>query len=104
MLCRDPAAEPTLGALHSVRDAGYGAVLCRRPPADPGASCAPFHRGVREELAEAGRGAVLPQRLQALRRRAHGADPDAYWAAGLALVWEDPARALPEDEPLQGDL
>lgn len=74
------------------------------PPADPGASCAPYHRGLREELAEAGRGAVLPQRVQALRVRAHGADPDAYWAAGLALVWEDPERALPEDEPLQGDL
>ncbi|MYT24510.1 hypothetical protein GTW69_30235, partial [Streptomyces sp. SID7760] len=45
-----------------------------------------------------------PVRLQALRARAHGADPDAYWADGMALVWDDPARALPEDEPLQGDL
>lgn len=104
VLCRAPHAEPTLGALHALRDAGYGVVVCRRPPADPGASCAPYHRGLREELAEAGRGAVLPQRVQALRVRAHGADPDAYWAAGLALVWEDPERALPEDEPLQGDL
>ncbi|MGO4459254.1 trypsin-like peptidase domain-containing protein [Streptomyces sp. M-16] len=104
VLCRAPGAEPTLGALHVLRDAGYGVVVCRRPPADPGASCAPYHRGVREELAEAGRGAVLPLRVQALRGRAYGADPDAYWAAGLALVWEDPARALPEDEPLQGDL
>ncbi|GAA3376820.1 trypsin-like peptidase domain-containing protein [Streptomyces racemochromogenes] len=104
VLCRAPDTEPTLGALHSVREAGYGVVVCRRPPADPGASCAPFHRGLREELAEAGRGAVLPQRLQALRQRAYGADPDAYWAAGLALVWDDPARALPEEEPLRGDL
>ncbi|MFF4369875.1 trypsin-like peptidase domain-containing protein [Streptomyces sp. NPDC001594] len=104
VLCRDPAAEPTLGALHSVRDAGYGVAVCRRPPADPSASCAPFHRGLHEEFAEAARGTVLPLRLQALRQRAHGADPDAYWAAGLALVWEDPDRPLPEDEPLQGDL
>ncbi|MET9606276.1 trypsin-like peptidase domain-containing protein [Streptomyces sp. NPDC006512] len=104
VLCRTPDADPTLGALHSVHDAGYGVAVCRRPPGDPGASCAPFHRGLREELADAGRGAVLPLRLQALRARAHGADPDAYWAAGTALVWQDPARALPEDEPLQGDL
>ncbi|OKK20629.1 hypothetical protein AMK16_09245 [Streptomyces sp. CB00455] len=102
--CRAPALEPTLGSLHAVRDAGYGVVVCRRPPADPGVSCAPFHRGLREELADAGRAEVLPLRLQALRGRAHGADPDAYWAAGAALVWDDPARTLPEDEPLQGDL
>ncbi|MEU9030806.1 trypsin-like peptidase domain-containing protein [Streptomyces sp. NPDC048383] len=104
VLCRAPGTEPTLGALHLVRDAGYGLAVCRRPPGDPGASCAPFHRGLREELVDAGRGAVLPLRLQTLRARAHGADPDAYWAAGAALVWEDPARALPADEPLQGDL
>ncbi|MGP3688431.1 VMAP-C domain-containing protein [Streptomyces sp. IBSNAI002] len=102
--CRAAAEEPTLGSLHAVGDAGYGVVVCRRPPADPGASCAPFHRGLREELADAGRAEVLPLRLQALRGRAHGADPDAYWSAGAALVWNDPARALPEDEPLQGDL
>ncbi|WP_412076760.1 trypsin-like peptidase domain-containing protein [Streptomyces xanthophaeus] len=102
--CRAAALEPTLGSLHAVRQAGYGVVVCRRPPADPGVSCAPFHRGLREELADAGRAQVLPLRLQALRGRAYGADPDAYWAAGTALVWDDPARALPEDEPLQGDL
>ncbi|MFF4317680.1 trypsin-like peptidase domain-containing protein [Streptomyces sp. NPDC001568] len=104
VLCREPGTEPTLGALHLVRDAGYGMAVCRRPPGDPGASCAPFHRGLREELVDAGRGAVFPLRLQTLRARAHGADPDAYWAAGAALVWQDPTRALPEDEPLQGDL
>ncbi|MGW0390959.1 VMAP-C domain-containing protein [Streptomyces sp. NPDC003042] len=104
VLCRAPGLEPTLGALHAVRDAGYGVVVCRRAPAGPGVSCAPFHRGLREELAEAGRGAVLPLRLQALRQRQYGADPDAYWAAGMALVWDDPTRVLPEDEPLQGDL
>ncbi|WP_411101926.1 trypsin-like peptidase domain-containing protein [Streptomyces sp. cmx-4-9] len=102
--CRAPDAEPTLGSLHAVRDAGYGVVVCRRPSADAGASCAPFHRGLREELAGAGRAQALPERLRALRGRAYGADPDAYWAAGTALVWDDPARALPEDEPLRGDL
>ncbi|MEU3774061.1 trypsin-like peptidase domain-containing protein [Streptomyces sp. NPDC032472] len=102
--CRAADAEPTRGSLHAVRDAGYGVAVTRRPPADPGESCAPFHRGLREELTEAGRGAPLPVRVQALRARAHGADPDAYWADGMALVWDDPARALPEDEPLQGDL
>ncbi|GHI87431.1 VMAP-C domain-containing protein [Streptomyces xanthophaeus] len=102
--CRAAALEPTLGSLHAVRQAGYGVVVCRRPPADPGVSCAPFHRGLREELAEAGRAQALPLRLQALRGRAYGADPDAYWAAGTALVWDDPARPLPEDEPLRGDL
>ncbi|RSS63986.1 trypsin-like peptidase domain-containing protein [Streptomyces sp. WAC06614] len=101
--CRSADCEPALGALHAARRAGYGIVLCRRPP--PGeTSCAAFHRGLREELAEAGRGAPLPLRLQSLRVRAHGHDPDAYWSAGLGLVWEDPARPLPEDEPLQGDL
>ncbi|MFJ9337831.1 trypsin-like peptidase domain-containing protein [Streptomyces sp. NPDC101733] len=104
VLCRAPDREPTLGALHFVRDAGYGVAFCRTPPGDPGESCAPFHRGLREELAEAGRGAVLPVRLQALRARTHGGDPDAYWAVGTALVWDDPGRPLPEDEPLQGDL
>ncbi|MFC6983637.1 trypsin-like peptidase domain-containing protein [Streptomyces cirratus] len=73
-------------------------------PADPRASCEPFHRGLREELADAGRAVVLPARLQTLRGRAYGADPDAYWAVGTALVWQDPQRPLPEDEPLQGDL
>ncbi|MGW7434959.1 VMAP-C domain-containing protein [Streptomyces sp. NPDC054849] len=102
--CRAADQEPTLGSLHAVRDTGYGVAVTRRPPQDPGASCAPFHRGVREELADAGRAEVLPLRLQALRGRAYGADPDAYWAAGTGLVWEDPARPLPDDEPLQGDL
>lgn len=102
--CRAADQEPTLGSLHAVRDAGYGVVVTRRPPPGPGGSCAPFHRGVREELADAGRAEVLPLRLQSLRGRAYGADPDAYWAAGTGLVWEDPARPLPEDEPLQGDL
>ncbi|MFJ6794427.1 trypsin-like peptidase domain-containing protein [Streptomyces sp. NPDC091268] len=102
--CRAPWLEPTPGALAAVRAAGYGVAVCRRPPPQPGASCEPYHRGLREELADAGRGAALPLRLQALRCRVHGADPDAYWAAGTALVWNDPARPLPEDEPLQGDL
>ncbi|MET9882589.1 trypsin-like peptidase domain-containing protein [Streptomyces sp. NPDC006430] len=102
--CRAADEEPTRGSLHAVRDAGYGVAVSRRPPADPAAPCAPFHRGLREELTEAGRGALLPVRFQALRARAHEADPDAYWADGTALVWDDPSRALPEDEPLQGDL
>ncbi|MEU4727076.1 trypsin-like peptidase domain-containing protein [Streptomyces sp. NPDC023588] len=102
--CRAADQEPTLGSLHAVRDAGYGVAVTRRPPPGAGGSCAPFHRGLREELAEAGRGEVLPLRLQELRGRAYGADPDAYWAAGAGLVWEDPARPLPHDEPLQGDL
>jgi hypothetical protein len=102
--CRAADEEPTLGALHSVQQAGYGVAVTRRPPEDPAASCAPFHRGLREELTEAGRGEPLPERLRALRGRAFGADPDAYWAEGMALVWDDPARPLPDDEPLQGDL
>ncbi|KMO98775.1 VMAP-C domain-containing protein [Streptomyces roseus] len=102
--CRAAEEEPTRSSLYGIRDAGYGVAVTRRPPQDPAADCAPFHRGLREELTEAARGAPLPVRLQALRARAHGADPDAYWADGMALVWDDPARALPEDEPLQGDL
>ncbi|MFI8102043.1 trypsin-like peptidase domain-containing protein [Streptomyces sp. NPDC086023] len=97
------AVHCRMGSLHAVQRAGYGVLLCRRPPLG-GASCAPFHRGVREELAEAVRGDALPLRMQALRIRAHGRDPDAYWAAGMGLVWDDPARPLPDDEPLQGDL
>ncbi|WP_405449552.1 trypsin-like peptidase domain-containing protein [Streptomyces erythrochromogenes] len=102
--CRAADQEPTLGALHAERDAGYGVAVTRRPPPDPGVSCAPFHRGLREELADAGRAEVLPLRFQTLRGRAYGADPDAYWAAGAGLVWEDPARPLPDVEPLHGDL
>ncbi|MFE2124621.1 VMAP-C domain-containing protein [Streptomyces amritsarensis] len=102
--CRAADQEPTLGSLHAVRDAGYGVAVTRRPPPDPGVSCAPFHRGLREELADAGRAEVLPLRFQTLRGRAYGADPDAYWAAGAGLVWEDPARPLPDVEPLHGDL
>ncbi|MFB8399338.1 VMAP-C domain-containing protein [Streptomyces yangpuensis] len=102
--CRAADQEPTLGSLHAVRDAGYGVAVTRRPPPDPGVSCAPFHRGLREELADAGRADVLPVRLQTLRGRAYGSDPDAYWAAGAGLVWEDPARPLPDVEPLHGDL
>ncbi|MEV7420604.1 trypsin-like peptidase domain-containing protein [Streptomyces sp. NPDC089919] len=92
-----------LGSLHTVQRAGYGVLLCRRPAAG-GASCAPFHRGTREELAEAVRGDALPLRVQALRIRMHGRDPDAYWASGVGLVWDDPSRPLPDAEPLQGDL
>ncbi len=102
--CRAAEQEPTLGALHAERDAGYGVAVTRRPPPDPGVSCAPFHRGLREELADAWRAEVLPLRFQTLRGRAYGADPDAYWAAGAGLVWEDPARPLPDVEPLHGDL
>ncbi|WP_030209818.1 trypsin-like peptidase domain-containing protein [Streptomyces sp. NRRL S-87] len=96
-------AHCRMGGLHAVQRAGFGVVLCRRPPAG-GGSCAPFHRGVKEELAEAVRGDALPVRLQALRGRAYGRDPDAYWATGLGLVWDDPRRPLPTVDPLQGDL
>ncbi|QES48286.1 hypothetical protein DEJ50_11115 [Streptomyces venezuelae] len=94
-----------LGGLHEVREAGFGVAVARRPPPGPApASCAPFHRGVRDLLAETGRAGYLPLRLLTLRGRAHGRDPDSYWAAGLSLVWEDPDRPLPSDEPLHGDL
>ncbi|MDJ0379292.1 trypsin-like peptidase domain-containing protein [Streptomyces sp. G-G2] len=102
--CRAADLDPTLGSLHSAQRAGYGVVLCRRPPADPTVTCAPFHRALREELADARHAGVLALRLQSLRGRAHGRDPDAYWADGLGLVWDDPGRPLPDDEPLQGDL
>ncbi|MEV8531050.1 trypsin-like peptidase domain-containing protein [Streptomyces sp. NPDC051211] len=93
-----------LGGLHEVREAGFGVSVARRLPPGPPVSCAPFHRGVREVLTEAGGAGPLPLRLLALRGRAYGRDPDAYWAAGMGLVWEDPQRPLPFDEPLQGDL
>ncbi len=102
VLCRsaDPGADP--GALRQVMDGGHDVVLWRREPVGRDGVCADFHRGATGTVAHAGQADRLPSTVWHLRADLEDGVPEAYWAEGVALLYDDPTRPLPgTDQPLE---
>ncbi|MFE6884069.1 trypsin-like peptidase domain-containing protein [Streptomyces sp. NPDC057702] len=102
VLCRaaDPGADP--GALRQVMDGGHDVVLWRREPVGRDGVCADFHRGAIGTVSGAGQADRLPAALWRLRADLEDGVPEAYWAAGITLLYDDPTRPLPgADQPLE---
>jgi hypothetical protein len=98
VLCR--SAETAPEALHRLIRCGYAIALWRREPIGPDRVCADFHRGVPRTVHAAGTAAGLPAALAALRAAVAEGVPEAYWSAGLALLYDDPTRPLPGTDEL----
>ncbi|MFE2164389.1 SAV_2336 N-terminal domain-related protein [Streptomyces sp. NPDC059447] len=89
--------------LHELIDAGHSIVLWRREPVAPGSSYADFEQGIDHLVREARTPAALPAALAELRAQLAEGDPEAHWASGLALLYDDPTRPLPGPDPLTED-
>jgi hypothetical protein len=98
VLCRSGHDAPE--ALHALVRGGYAVALWRREPVDQDAVCAEYHRGVAGTVRTARTAAALPAELSALRARAAAGVPEAYWARGLTLLYDDPTRPLPGTDEL----
>ncbi|MBB5936917.1 VMAP-C domain-containing protein [Streptomyces zagrosensis] len=102
VLCRaaDPGADP--GALRQVMEGGHDVVLWRREPVGRHGVCADFHRGATGTVSNAGQADRLPAAVWRLRADLDAGVPEAYWAEGVALLYDDPTRPLPgTDQPLE---
>ncbi|MET3985032.1 hypothetical protein [Streptomyces sp. PvR034] len=71
-----------------------------REPVASGAARTAFWRGIDRLLSGARTSAALPAALTELRSRLAADDPEAHWAEGLALLYDDPTRPLPGPESL----
>ncbi|MEU5597194.1 trypsin-like peptidase domain-containing protein [Streptomyces sp. NPDC020298] len=97
VLCRygDRRYEDDAAALGRILRAGFGVVLWRRRRSQPDAVCGEFHRGTKQ-VVDDGAGAVfLPDLVHGLRVKRHTGLTEAYWADGIALLYDDPHRPLP---------
>ncbi|MGW7257197.1 VMAP-C domain-containing protein [Streptomyces sp. NPDC054834] len=97
VLCRygDQRYEDDAAALGRILHAGFGVVLWRRWRSQPDAVCGEFHRGTKQ-VVDDGAGAVfLPDLVHGLRVKRHAGLTEAYWADGIALLYDDPHRPLP---------
>ncbi|MFD9337541.1 hypothetical protein ACFWBF_24540 [Streptomyces sp. NPDC060028] len=95
---------PSSEMLHELIGAGHSVVLWRREPVAPGSSYADFEQGIDHLVREARTPAALPAALAELRAQLAEGAPEAHWASGPALLYDDPTRPLPEPGPLTGDL
>lgn len=99
-LCRSANRHHT--ARQDIVAAGYGVALWRREPGGRDWICADFHRGLQWTVRTAGRADHLPDIVWRLRADTSAGVPEAYWSKGIALLYDDPTRPLPDtDEPLE---
>lgn len=98
VFCRTAEAVPD--ALHRVVRSGYAIALWRREAVPAESVCADFHRGVNRTVHTARSAGRLPHALAALRADVADAVPEAYWSAGLTLLYDDPTRPLPGTDEL----
>ncbi|MEU9346809.1 trypsin-like peptidase domain-containing protein [Streptomyces sp. NPDC048278] len=87
-------------ALGRIVGAGYGVVLWRRWTRPADSLCGEFHRGARMTVDDAGGAWELPRLVHRLRRRMCEGLPEAFWAKGIALLYDDPHQSLPGAEDL----
>lgn len=97
VLCRwgDHRYEDDAAALARIVRGGFGVALWRRPRGRPEAVCGEFHRGSFDEIAGPASAYRLPDVVHALRSRLRSGRPDAFWADGIALLYDDPHQPLP---------
>ncbi|MFC7262440.1 VMAP-C domain-containing protein [Streptomyces lutosisoli] len=97
VLCRygDHRFEDDPMALVRIVHGGYGVALWRRWHGRPEAVCGEFHRQVGDTVAGPGNVVRLPELVHALRAGLHEGRTEAFWADGIALLYDDPGRPLP---------
>ncbi|MFE2430206.1 trypsin-like peptidase domain-containing protein [Streptomyces sp. NPDC059373] len=102
VLCRPVSRGPGREALNLLLEAGHRVALWRiepHPPGDCGPGCDDFRRGTTELLNRATTLNALPEFVRSLRElvyRSDGQDGESsHWVDGLALMFDDPGRAIP---------
>ncbi|MGW3286446.1 VMAP-C domain-containing protein [Streptomyces sp. NPDC001002] len=97
VLCRygDHRYDDDAAALTRIVLGGYGVALWRRRKGQLDSVCGEFHRGTIDEIAEPPSAARLPRAVHELRVRLRAARLEAYWADGVALLYDDPHHPLP---------
>ncbi|MEU6349550.1 trypsin-like peptidase domain-containing protein [Streptomyces sp. NPDC047072] len=97
VLCRygDQRYEDDSAALTRIVLGGYGVALWRRRRDELASVCGEFHRGTIDEIAEPPSAARLPRAVHELRVRLRAARLEAFWADGVALLYDDPHHPLP---------
>ncbi|GAQ59418.1 trypsin [Streptomyces acidiscabies] len=97
VLCRygDHRYEDDAAALARIVHGGYGVALWRRGRARPDTVCGEFHRGSVDEIARPPSAARLPEAVHDLRVRLGEGRGETFWAAGVALLYDDPTQPLP---------
>ncbi|MGW0996602.1 VMAP-C domain-containing protein [Streptomyces sp. NPDC002523] len=87
------ASDP--GSLGRILRAGVGVALWRHWRPRPDSVCGEFHRGAKTVVDDGTGVAFLPEAVHVLRKQMHAGLTEAYWAHGLALLYDDPHRPLP---------
>ncbi|MET8974435.1 trypsin-like peptidase domain-containing protein [Streptomyces sp. NPDC004539] len=97
VLCRlgDHRYPNDAAALARIVYGGYGVALWRRGRGRPDAVCGEFHRGSVDEIARPPSAARLPEAVHDLRVRLSQGRNETFWAAGVALLYDDPHQPLP---------
>ncbi|MGW2638771.1 VMAP-C domain-containing protein [Streptomyces sp. NPDC001348] len=97
VLCRygDRRYEDDAAALGRILHAGFSVVVWRRWRSQPDAVCGEFHRGVRHVVDDGHGAAFLPDLVHGLRVKRYAGLTEAYWADGIALLYDDPHQPLP---------
>ncbi|GGU80351.1 hypothetical protein GCM10010260_10730 [Streptomyces filipinensis] len=97
VLCRlgDLRYDSDPASLGRLLRAGFGVAVWRRWRREPEAVCGEFHRGAKTVVDDGNGVALLPEVVHGLRRQVHEGLTEAYWAHGIALLYDDPYRPLP---------
>ncbi|MGW5657400.1 VMAP-C domain-containing protein [Streptomyces humi] len=102
VLCRegDRRYESDDAALLRIVRAGYGVALWRRWERRTDSVCGEFHRGARLVLDAAADAGQLPSLVHGLRGRLRDGRAEAFWAGGIAILYDDPHQPLPGTDDL----
>jgi hypothetical protein len=102
VLCGPVSRGPGREAMDRLLEAGHRVAMWRiepHPPGDCGPGCDDFRRGTAEVLNRAATVTALPECVRRLREvvyRSDGQDGESsHWVDGLALMFDDPERAIP---------
>ncbi|GAA4817918.1 trypsin-like peptidase domain-containing protein [Streptomyces ziwulingensis] len=97
VLCRfgEHRYESDAVALARIVRGGFGVALWRRRGGAPDAVCGEFHRGTLDEIADPPSAHRLPEAVHALRANLRAGRQEAFWADGIALLYDDPHQPLP---------
>ncbi|GGJ11400.1 VMAP-C domain-containing protein [Streptomyces brasiliensis] len=97
VLCRfgDERYEDDAAALGRIVHAGFGVVLWRRWRSQPEVVCGEFHRGAKKAVDDGDGAARLPDLVHGLRVKVREGLTEAFWADGIALLYDDPHQPLP---------